>query len=791
MSKTKRLIIDGQVFQSEARDRGMGRYSVCLIKELLRHSHYTSIEFVLTRHIAFDSAAERELQQIFPGVSLHYLDLTTTKKGLIDEQLTHNKRVLNSFISRLEVNRDETDFLIPSPFQEPFVSVFPDNTKKLMLFYDLIPYLYHQRYEPIMFYESYLKRFRSVFEADCIFTISESVADDLQTYIGLPKERLICIDGAPIRTDHTKTKPQFADLPKSFILMPTSDDPRKNNIRAILGFEEFRLSQPDLNIKLVITSKIRQRERQHMELFSKNLVFTGNIPESELNWLYEKCDLVLFVPESEGLGLPVLEAAEAGKMVVCSDIPVFKEISKTAFHYCDHENQQSISNALRQAFAARSTKGGSKEYSQVLAHYSWPATAKRFEAGNLQVHQRQERTNKPKIAIFTPAPEGMSAIGKVVAESHPAMSEYFDIDYYAERGLYANPVRPNYLQYVVNKYSHAEAFGVKDYQRYDAVVYHIGNGDYHLESIKNSLYLPGYAIVHDTNITEAFRVLNETGMIDKSRVKLEELLDKTNKNDTSSFLTSVLTNQLGTLTHSAFAKQAVKHIVGTKTPIIAANLPTAVVKYRQRNKKGPMVVGLAGIIADVKGIAVIERIAQDAGFADVKIRLFGFSHATKETIERLNAYENVEAITNLTDFEFQNSISKLDVFINYRTRYNGETSLSTIEAMRQGVVVFVKNVGWYSELPDDTVVKVESEEDILTKLKELQDNTTNRHEISVKAHRYIEANFSHEQYAKKLLRLIKSPTSARLSNVAKELKAGSVRFPAQYIRKFNKDNGDR
>ncbi len=780
----KHLIIDGQLFQTKALDRGMGRYSVCLVQALIAKGYYSKIEILLTSNVKFIKQQELQLEKLFPGVKITYLNLKTTINQSIERAFEHNSRILDQYVGSVSDSKTEIDYLIPSPFQEPVVSVFPNQAKKLLLFYDLIPYLYYFRYQAVMQYENYLKRFRFIFEADCIFAISQSVADDLHVYLGVPKNRLIRIDGAPIRTDHTAQQPSNFAVPKEFVLMPTSDDPRKNNLKAVLGFEEYCTAANKKHLKLIVTSTIHRREREHLSLFSNNLVFTGNLNEPELNWLYKECAAVLFVPESEGLGLPVLEAVEANKKVVCSTIGVFKEISADAFFFCNHEDQQSIAESLSHALNPKETIPV-KEYQRILAYYNWVKTADRFINGSAKIPRLSNRRHKPRIAMFTPTPNGYSAIGKVVTETHPAMSEYFEVDYYVEQGLYAKPVRPNYLQYIAPCFS-SQDFSAERYAAYDAVIYHIGNGDYHMDSIKNALYLPGYAVLHDTNIKEAYRVLQETGMMHQSRVEAEEYLNKTVADQSSSYLVSLLNSQLGVLSHSDYAKKAAEQVAPKSTMVIQANLPTATPEIINAKDHQRTVIGLAGIIADVKGIEVIETIANNPDFDGCDIRLFGFSHAPQETIDRLNNYENVIVTTNLSDFDFQKSIGNLDIYVNYRLSYNGETSLSTIEAMRQGCAVIVRKIGWYDELPDDTVVKASNAEEVVAELKILVSQPSVLKRFSEQARRYIAAEFSHDQYVQKLLELLeKSSLSESInSKLAQQLKEKHLKTPGQYLEFF-------
>lgn len=752
--QARHLIVDGQIFQSAARDRGMGRYSEYLLSAILKESNYETVHLIFSKKAHAVGINNKNLEKLFDGVTVAYLDLSSTTKQGIENAASHNKKSVNEFVQKLHLDPATIDFLIPSLFQEPIVSVFPDATKNFVIFYDLIPYLYHDRYADKMPFDNYLKRFRQLFEADKILTISQAVRDDLAVYLGLPYSRTHVVDGAAIRSDKTPVPPPGMQQAEKFVLMPTSDDPRKNNLRAVLGFEQFN-SRSSEKYKLVITSKIHRSERERLQSFSNNIIFTGNIEEAELDWLYEKAEAVLFVPESEGLGLPILEAVHVDKRVVCSSLDVFKEISTDAFYYCDHRDQYSIAAAIEAALTNKNKGVPKTKYRQVLKHYSWAETAKRALTA-MSESKKRNPSDRPKIAVFTPTPSGFSAIGKVVAEAHAVLDDYFEVDYYAEDGLVDTKTRPNFLQYVAPYYS-ADAFSVRSYARYDAVFYHIGNSDYHLQSIANSLYLPGYAILHDTNITDAYRVMVKEDVISQERSDLEKRLTVEGNLKLSKCLTSVVTNQLGIMTHSEYAVGAAQEIChGQNAVVKKVNLATQTPQTIPDRTYGHIRLGMAGIIADIKGIEVIERLAKDVKYQNHTIAIFGYNYASSDTIERLRSYDNIELSTGLTDYDFANNMKQLDIFVNYRMDYQGETSLSTLEAMRQGVVVIVRDIGWYSELPDDVVVKVANPEDLIKKLNKLVASPQRLRDISTNAVNYVRRQHNHEQYAEGMREILDS-----------------------------------
>lgn len=778
MSDMSTLIIDGQIFQSAARDRGMGRYSAKLIASMMAEGSYHATIVVLNaQHQRFDISNKQLKKILSSNIRVVRLKLQTTQQTSLEKAAVHNRRALEDFLKKEGLQ--QADFLIPSLFQEPIVSVFPEGTKKIVVFYDLIPYLYYERYRGVMPYDNYLKRFRQLFEANMILAISQAVRDDLIQYLGMCDEEVVAIDGAAIRSDAMPVQPSTFSYEGEFVLMPTSDDPRKNNLRAVLGFEQANKAIGG-SYKLVITSKIHPNEQERLRRYSNDIIFTNNVKDEELEWLYERSAAVLFVPEAEGLGLPILEAVELHKKVVCSSIDVFKEISETAFFYCNHESQNSIAQTLIEALDQNTTIP-LREYKRIKKYYEWAKTAQRsLQAVHTARHTH--KTRKPKIAIFAPVASGLSAVGKVVAEGHKALFNQFEIDYYIEQGLYDGQTRPDFLRYVANCYP-ATSFGVQAYQQYDAVIYHIGNSDYHIQSICNSLYLPGVVILHDTNISEAFRILAEKRLISEERLHLEKVLTKKVGINGTSCLTSIIRRQRCVVVHSEFAKSIVNAVSDCQIPVERLQLATQTPLYVNHRNYEQITVGLAGIIAGIKGVSVIRSLAQDASMQDVRFKLFGYNFATQEEIEEIAMISSIELQTNLSDFEFVNNMKKLDIFVNYRMQYQGETSLSTLEAMRQGVVVIVRDVGWYSELPDAAVIKVSDEADIVGVINDLRTNKDKLREFSNNARQYVAAYHNTSSYAEGLAMVAHKMMhqNARNDAISNQLHSGMITTPQQLI----------
>lgn len=78
-----------------------------------------------------------------------------------------------------------------------------------------------------------------------------------------------------------------------------------------------------------------------------NLHFTGYVSESEKLGFIRASSGLIFPSFSEGFGIPVVEGAVFGRPVICSDIPVFREITGGLATYIDPRSPQELVNAVR------------------------------------------------------------------------------------------------------------------------------------------------------------------------------------------------------------------------------------------------------------------------------------------------------------------------------------------------------------------------------------------------------------------------------------------------------------
>jgi glycosyltransferase involved in cell wall biosynthesis len=134
----------------------------------------------------------------------------------------------------------------------------------------------------------------------------------------------------------------------------------RQNKNIPLAVETFRRLLIDKDISsttslVIIGIEGRETERIHQLIDHAGLrhqvVLLRGVSDSELQWFYSRCELLLAPSLVEGFGLPVVEAMLNHCRVVCSDIPAFREVGGSYCYYASlqHPAEEAFVSAARSA----------------------------------------------------------------------------------------------------------------------------------------------------------------------------------------------------------------------------------------------------------------------------------------------------------------------------------------------------------------------------------------------------------------------------------------------------------
>ncbi len=120
-----------------------------------------------------------------------------------------------------------------------------------------------------------------------------------------------------------------------FILHVGSCVPRKRIDILLEVFGRLRETHPKLRLVKVSGEWTASHQEQIHQLdLGKSIVHLQGLERKTIAELYRRASTVLVTSQSEGFGLPVIEALACGGIVVASNIPVLREVGGSAAVYC-------------------------------------------------------------------------------------------------------------------------------------------------------------------------------------------------------------------------------------------------------------------------------------------------------------------------------------------------------------------------------------------------------------------------------------------------------------------------
>ena len=237
-----------------------------------------------------------------------------------------------------------TIILLKTFLNKPNIIIFPAFimpcfTRKKTKYITVIHDLAHLRNNEMSKYSRFifdLSTNIAIKKADTIVTVSETVKNELIQTFNIDKNRIkVVYNSIGEHFLNSKNNPEILEKynisQQKYILSVATLNRRKNIPELIKAFESITDKYPD--IKLVLVGGMGNEKR---ELLTKhpNVIFTGYIPDEDIPSLYKNALLYVFPSLYEGFGSPLIEALYSNCPVLCSDIPVFREVAGNGAEFC-------------------------------------------------------------------------------------------------------------------------------------------------------------------------------------------------------------------------------------------------------------------------------------------------------------------------------------------------------------------------------------------------------------------------------------------------------------------------
>lgn len=187
-------------------------------------------------------------------------------------------------------------------------------------------------------------------------------------------------------------------IKKPFVVYAGSLYPHKNVEFLIKAIKEFNRSGK-LYLVIICARNIFQRRlaRKVEKLGAKEYVnFLGFVPDENLISIYRESEALIFPSLMEGFGLPGLEAMAVGVPVICSDIPVFREVYKNAALYFNPYFLYDLVSKIKQVLEDQPKREFLiKKGWQLVNKYSWEKMARKI----INIYIKEKNQNESSISI--------------------------------------------------------------------------------------------------------------------------------------------------------------------------------------------------------------------------------------------------------------------------------------------------------------------------------------------------------------------------------------------------------
>ncbi len=334
----KRIGIDARFYGPIG--KGLGRYTQEIVDNILKIDQYNDYIIFLRR----DNFDELVIDN-YPNAKKVLMELRWYS---LKEQLLMPFYLKREKLDLVHFCHFNVPFFVPSEFVVTIHDLILTKFKTIRAT-TLSPWLYHLKN---FFYRIIIKR--ALKKSKKIITVSNFTKNDIIEQFKIPADKIeVTYEGVAnlakgsdslfiTKLDQSKVLSSYS-IENPFLLYVGNAYPHKNLDFLLRAFKV--LYQEDQSLRLVLVGQedyfYRQIKDLDSELFPDNspVIFTGYVPDNELEILYQQALLYAFPSLYEGFGLPPLEAMAKSCPVLSSQAASMPEILGSAAMYFDPRDQ--------------------------------------------------------------------------------------------------------------------------------------------------------------------------------------------------------------------------------------------------------------------------------------------------------------------------------------------------------------------------------------------------------------------------------------------------------------------
>lgn len=368
-----------------ANPRGYGRFTRHMLGALLEADHDNQYVFFMDSFMARDPTLPERVER-----RVVELSAAPTQAASAD-----GRRSLSDMLKMgRAVAREPLDvFFFPSVYT--YFPVF-SRVPKIVAIHDVIaekyPQLIFRNRKSRFFWD--LKTRLAIWQADLVMTVSEFSKRGIAGHFRLDPQRIrVVSEGSadaffPIGDEAllAQVLARHGMAPQTrFALYVGGIAPHKNLAVLVAAFDLLAADGLHDDVRLVLVGDYENdvflmddtiRARMNDPAFRARVIFTGYIPDQELNALYNAATVFVLPSFCEGFGLPALEAMSCGTVVIGSDSTSIPEVVGEAGLFFDPHDVPALAAHLRTVLDDHALREELQRRSlQRAAQFSWQRSA--------------------------------------------------------------------------------------------------------------------------------------------------------------------------------------------------------------------------------------------------------------------------------------------------------------------------------------------------------------------------------------------------------------------------------
>lgn len=783
-----KIVIDMQGAQAQSRKRGIGRYTLALVRGMVRQRGQHRLVLLLNRR--FKESCESLIEEFEPQVGRDNIQLWSSLTPVHQVDTANHARwqaaeaLYENVIGALQPDMVLITSLFEGVGDDAVTSIkaWRNDYPVAAILYDLIPLLHPSPYlDNPAHARWYHEKVRHLKQADLLLSISQATRQEGLQHLAMPESAITnissAIDDLFIPTEVSEEREQVLrahySIPRPFVMYTGGIDHRKNVEGLIRAFAKLpaKLRQA---YQLAIVCAVHAPEKERLHALAKRhglledaLVLTDYVPEQDLLELYNLCEAFVFPSWHEGFGLPALEAMTCGAPVIASNTTSLPEVVGWEEALFDPHNEQAMADKIARVLTDDTFRATLKRHGLVQAkRFSWDATAKatinamvEHGANDQSLSPKAVNVAKPKLAYVSPLPPERSGISDYSAELLPELADYYDIDLIIDQAELDPGVR--------SLGTPRDAAWLRDHaQEYDRVLYHFGNSSFHQHMFDLLEEVPGVVVLHDYYLSGIiahrewfFGLTNSWVQALYESHGYHAVAERCHHPDAAEIVwrypcnLRVLQHAEGVIVHSPastrLASQWISPAAAERfTTIPLLRQPPKVqeareaVRQRLSLPRESLIVASFGFIGSTKlnhrlvDAFLGSTLAQDP---NCYLLLVGdtsqdsYGQELQQTIRQTGLGERLRITGWNDDIDYHRYLAAADIGVQLRTRSRGETSAAVLDCMNYGLATIANANGSMADLPNEAVLKIAddfTDAELIQALESLHHDAEKRQSLS-------------------------------------------------------------